>query len=509
MDSRRMDSQHTTACFASTSALAAAFIVVCSAVALCGCTLDGLLIQELTRNDHQLMPPPAAVIVTGRVPTLPGAQIWLLGAGGPLVAKPLSAAKDGAFRIALDGTTELVNSLIEATSGGRQLLGVVPMLPRQKSVLDPELTLDTAQLSPGMQNIDVVSTTLALLALTRAKLDKRALTAIPHGSMTDTLIDLHAKLGAPAGDHPAPIGAFGAVQRVVAAGAKTSIAPFISFNPGSLLNPAFVSATGVDADNDGAADTSTGPFDKLLSAAAATFKFKACYVENKIKVVIMARLATAPKNRNCDTIDPFLWAIDKPSKRMMITGGVHKTTPVCTAAVTSECVTAKQVDALNATLGNWVPNKVAMHDDGSNGDGVAGDGVWTIAFDAPWWPVPDKGRGVRLGYKFTWGNDGAQWGGTEEFPGNMRILELNDRNDDRVITRLDHFADEASNKDKANQLAPSKGGCGKLHWPDETPTEGCETDVWERETDLDGDCKVDGWPNSGSSAPLTVQCLGE
>jgi hypothetical protein len=110
-----------------------------------------------------------------------------------------------------------------------------------------------------------------------------------------------------------------------------------------------------------------------------------------------------------------------------------------------------------------------------------------------------------MAYKFTWGSEGKGWGGTEEFPGNQRILELNDVNGDGLVVRFDHFADEASNKDKSNGLPPNLGGCGELKWPGQV-REGCITDVLERQVDLDGDCQVDGWPSSGTTAPLAVPC---
>ena len=61
-------------------------------------------------------------------------------------------------------------------------------------------------------------------------------------------------------------------------------------------------------------------------------------------------------------------------------------------------------------LGNWVPNKVALLDDGNAPDEVANDGKWTRTFGfAP---------GTLLRWKYTSGlntNEGSWWG-TEEFP---------------------------------------------------------------------------------------------
>lgn len=61
-------------------------------------------------------------------------------------------------------------------------------------------------------------------------------------------------------------------------------------------------------------------------------------------------------------------------------------------------------------LGNWVPNKVALLDNGEAPDAVANDNKWTRTFGlAP---------GTLLRWKYTCGlntNEGS-WGGTEEFP---------------------------------------------------------------------------------------------
>lgn len=491
-----------------------ASLLLIGAMALAGCGIDGLLVQELTRQGHQRMPEPANVVIVGEAPAAAGGQVTLLAGSGKTVGgASTTAAADGGFELSLDGKTELVNVLLQAKNGGRQLFALVPFVPAQASVLDPELRLNLTALSPGVAQLNDRTTTMALLVAARAKADGKSLVAIPSDAMTDTLIDVHAKLVA---GQSGLLAVNAAVQRILAA--PTGVDTPAPFDPngtaGSLLIGDFLLASDVDVDGDGQRDTTTAAFDALIANAIQEFKFKACYAKDRIKVVIQVRLSTAAKNRNCEAIDPFLWANDAPGNRMFITGGVHKTTPVCTDKRTTHCIQPNQIDALNAMLGGWVPNKVRMHDDGSNGDAAAGDGIWTLAFVAPWWPVKPRGgdagspdlRGVRIGYKFTWGSDGAKWGGSEEFPGNQRILELADVNEDGLIVRFDHFGDEASNKDKANQLAPALGGCGELKWPDEASPADCQTDVHERKADLDGDCKVDAWPDPGTAAPLTLTC---
>ena len=101
----------------------------------------------------------------------------------------------------------------------------------------------------------------------------------------------------------------------------------------------------------------------------------------------------------------------------------------------------------------------AMTDDGADGDEVAGDGVFTVVV-----PLP---RGARIQYKYTNGSAGEGFTGSEEWPGNARILEVQDvltgRPDgkaDCVVVRRDSFGDEASNKNfvSLNAVAKKRGG---------------------------------------------------
>ncbi|MBI2377549.1 MAG: hypothetical protein HYV07_26345 [Deltaproteobacteria bacterium] len=101
----------------------------------------------------------------------------------------------------------------------------------------------------------------------------------------------------------------------------------------------------------------------------------------------------------------------------------------------------------------------AMVDDGTAGDEVAGDGIHSIVVSLP--------RGARLLYKYTNGAAREGFTGTEEWPGNARIIEVEDvltgRPDgqpDCVIVRRDSFGDESSNKNfvNLNGSAKTRGG---------------------------------------------------
>ncbi len=83
----------------------------------------------------------------------------------------------------------------------------------------------------------------------------------------------------------------------------------------------------------------------------------------------------------------------------------------------------------------WVPNKVALRDDGKEGDDKAGDSLWTLVLPFP--------KGSNLKYKYTSGkpeNEG-QWGCTEEFPLTERALDITKDPAKKKVKVSDIFAD--------------------------------------------------------------------
>lgn len=113
-----------------------------------------------------------------------------------------------------------------------------------------------------------------------------------------------------------------------------------------------------------------------------------------------------------------------------------------------------------------VPNDpdTEMFDDGTNGDEVAGDGVFTRVLVLP--------RGMRVKYKYTNGSSGQGWTRTEEWPGNARILEVldvlsRDGQPDCLVIRRDAFGDEATNKNHVNSHSKIKAGGGNLSFGDD------------------------------------------
>jgi hypothetical protein len=115
-----------------------------------------------------------------------------------------------------------------------------------------------------------------------------------------------------------------------------------------------------------------------------------------------------------------------------------------------------------------IPNRLTpndprspMTDDGQGGDEAAGDGIYSAVIALP--------RGARIIYKYTNGAAGEGFTGTEEWPGNARILQIDDvltgRPDgepDCLVVRRDSFGDEATNKNFVNIHAKAKARGGTV-----------------------------------------------
>ncbi len=487
---------------------------ILSCAALTACAVDGLLIGALTSQSHERMPPPAPQTIAGL--TTAGADVTVLGSDGHALNKlEGSADGTGAFHIDIDGGTSLQSAALQARLGRKQFLALLPQLPAQPTVLAPARTFDVADLSPGAARVDLTSTTLAVLIAGKLRSQGMTLAAASADSLSKTLIALDKGLLA---GNPQLLAVADQVACVLTAADATATSgtpelPFDISGVGPTLRQAFLDQNSKSPTCDGIGTVTAASFLAALDDANATFAFDACFASDKIEVVLMTALKVGAKDGNCMAIDPYVWASNVAGKVVFVTGGIHKDSKICSKGAAPPCLSDADVDAATQALGNWVPNKVPMYDDGTHGDSIAGDGIWSIALALPYWAVVGKDAGVRIAYKFTFGAPGQGWTESEEFPGNQRLLELVDVNGDHRVSRFDWFADETSNKDKKNGLTPDHGGCGVLTWPsdvvlgaDGKPTTCAQTDVRERPVDLDGDCQVDGWPPVGGVPPLTIPC---
>ena len=161
-------------------------------------------------------------------------------------------------------------------------------------------------------------------------------------------------------------------------------------------------------------------------------------------------------------------------------------------------------DSAGALRPRLTPNdpRTEMFDDATHGDEVAGDGVFSAVL-----PLP---RGMRVLYKYTNGSPNEGFTGTEEWPGNARILQVEDLltssvsgQPDCLVIRRDTFGDEASNKNFVNLNA--RLGGGNLGYDDDLGGGSLvpPTDATLLPT---GGLAVDG---TRSSAPLTPAGLPE
>lgn len=483
------------------------WVVGVAAVCVQACAVDGLLLSALTGESNARLPAPAPQTIVGEGPA--SANVSILGSDGQALDK-LTATADakGRFLVELEGTASLNAAAIQARVGRKQWLALVPSLPAQPTVLAPPRTFDVADLSPGAQRVDLASTTLAVLIAGKLRSQGMTLSAASPDALVKTLIALSKDLLAGKPELNAVAAQVGCVL-LAAEATPTQAAPELPFDvsgAGPVLRQAYLSQNPVPAACEGVGPVTASSFQATLDAATATFAFDACFSPDRIQVVILTKLQEGAKDGNCQPINPFLWAAKGTSKQVFLTGGIHKDSAVCSKGAPPPCLSDADVDAANQALGNWVPNKVPMYDDGSHGDAVGGDGVWTFALALPYWPVVGSAAGVRLAYKFTYGAPGQGWTEAEEFPGNQRILELADVNGDHRIARFDFFGDETGNKDKKNALTPDHGGCGTVTWLSDPAGSCVQSDAREKPVDLDGDCLVDGWPPVNAVAPLTIPC---
>lgn len=220
----------------------------------------------------------------------------------------------------------------------------------------------------------------------------------------------------------------------------------------------------------------------LALAAAESASTDATLDPSLIRVYFgVVRIADYPDFK-CKPVNIDKWVNPDPGDHMFFTGGIHEESPLQDAVIQTE------------VLPNWVPNILSMYDDATHGDEVARDNIWTLSFALP--------RTMRLGYKFTYGAQGESWTGTEEWPGNQRILELVDVNGDGYVARFDVFGDEKSNKDKQNLYS---GGGTNVSWDTDLNADGYPEPQEQPADFVGGDCVLDGFWQPMTLPPVTTE----
>lgn len=473
-------------------------------LAVTGCGLEGPIINAGTRDKSTLLPDAADNVVQGTVEEAPdGTVIAAYQASGEPFGGISGVVNAGAFEVRFPGNTLYTGVRLEARWNGGQALALVPLLPKQNSVLDPENLVNLELEAPGMSPLSATSTAFTLILWGKTLAQGKAVTSLSPAVIRQSAAGLTAQL---TGHNAAVVAFVDLVRTLLSKAGSDGGYPFPGLpgpggGVGDLVDPDFLEAH--------APGTDVEAFEEALLAAAAEVDVEVCLAGDRIRVVFLCDRRPGALDGNCNEADPFKWAIDAPDKTLYFTGGLHETTPVCGGDLQPPlCLDEATIDGANQVLGNWSPNVVEMYDDGTRGDGVKGDGLYTLVLDLPYFPpgsLATGGRGVRIGYKYSWGLPADGWTGTEEWPGNQRLLELADLNGDGLVTRMDVFGDEASNKDKANALSLANGGCGPNYWENEIQAD-CAHDTRENQVDPDGGCLPDTWPQPGSASPITVDC---
>jgi hypothetical protein len=467
-----------------------------SLAALSGCGLENLF----SNVGHKAYDRPASRI-SGAAPA--GAtQIWVADGAGNVLKPFRVSVEKGRYELRLD-SSRYAMLVVHVRLGDMELRALVPSLEKESSAdgvnLDArgmtEMLIVEARLSADSQTLKQVTpaTYLATRALIRQDMDQPR-TAV-YQPTQDLLRMVESVI---ARNDPAASQADPYFFRVPA------LKPDFTPNTGSAcglgsgvlcspLDAGWLARNPFDYDGVPGAESDSAKFDAKLGAVAQLYRPAGCPDPDRIRLMFTVDFSQGALNGNGGAVDRFKWATDKPGKSMFFVGWVY--TGGTAGIAKSDIDTPDLRRVFDST-----PNVTPMYDDGTNGDEVAGDGIWTIFFDVP---RSAPGRVLRLGYKYTWATFGAPWTGSEEWPGNGRILEVVDANGDEFVYRRDVFGDEATNKDNSNL---SRYGTGSIDFT--TDLRGCGYPESHENRFVLHDASLCGatWHTPASVGPLTIAC---
>ena len=370
------------------------------------CGIDGIF---FTPRDFEPTEAPRSILVGDAVAL---ATISVMSQDGKIVASGAADAA-GRFTIALPPEADGSNLRLLAVAEGRSTKAVLHAAPRGETTevgaLDARSTA-YAQLATYEVTAEAGSSFPATPSVAVRELLKAMAT-----NETAALAELRQMIGG-----------------LLAAPAGSNL-PFDL--TGYALSEAFVTERGLDA-------KTIADYRGALAAAAADYGIEIRCDPSKLSAMFAVDASGRGRDGNGA---PQL--IRQPTKDGKIYLGF-----------TADETSSVNDDSIPTRL---VPNDPAytMTDDGADGDEVAGDGIYTVVV-----PLP---RGARIQYKYTNGSAGEGFTGAEEWPGNARILEVQDvltgRPDgkpDCILVRRDTFGDEASNKNfvNLNTVAKKRGG---------------------------------------------------
>ncbi len=467
---------------------------VAAAAALAGCGIEGF-VGGIT---HTSYPRPASVIRGSAAwPGAQGSQFTVTDGAGKTVTPFEASVSNGTYELRLPSSNYSF-LVVHVRAGDMALRAIVPSLGE-------ESTIDGV-------NLDAVAATESLIVETRLSADDQSLALLTPSTYqaTSNLIRAAMTAAGPTQD------LFNMVERTMARQDPTSAAIDPDFFrvpvatkdgsgvitvTSSPLDASWLLRNPFDYTGSGCPPSTTCSdstvFDATLASVAALYRPAGCIDPNHIRLVFT--VDHSPGALNGNGAPATWWAVDAPGKSMFFVGWIY------TGGARSIAPSDIQDPAVNSALGASNPNIIHMYDDGTHGDEVAGDNIWTVYFDVPRGAPPTTV--LRIGYKYTWGTQGAPWTGSEEWPGNSRILEVVDVNGDDFVYRRDVFGDEATNKDNAN-LSLSIYNPGYIDWTtaftDLRPN--CGPESHEQKITLHNAQTCDQWITPTKLGPITVPC---
>jgi len=206
----------------------------------------------------------------------------------------------------------------------------------------------------------------------------------------------------------------------------------------------------------GFADSDGEPSDEILTAAGIERAQYEAVRDRAVDVVGVPVVCDPSRIRVLFTADISGQALDGNGKKQFIRQLPKEGRVFLGITLDASSPVADAARSLKTRLTPNDPD-TEMFDDGTHGDEVAADQVFSTTVDLP--------RGMRVIYKFTDGSPGEGYTGTEEWPGNARILEVVDTltgnpdgMPDCLLVRRDSFGDESSNKNFVNLHSVLAGG---------------------------------------------------
>lgn len=467
------------------SARIAGLAVVATASLIAGigtssCGIEGLVNGGLSgENELDL------VTVSGTF-TNDATSVVVINSDGAVVEPTETMVASGQFTLQFQLSGPITNAVVVASEGEKALQRLVPEIPVEGELTG--LTLDA-------------SSTAAWLVMRRALIDQvRDRKTLDPNVARVALQEADEGLATTEGAQL--LGWVSEVLEVADGAVATSTAgPFQNPALGSPIRPEWWAANGSDS----RLTFALPQFETAVADAASLLNVIGCVDPDMIRVVFEADLGADRVDGQCRVTNGFAFGTKDfiqpdPGDKMFFTGAINEDSPF---PPPSDSAARIQLDIV---LGQFDPGAVAMFDDGTNGDEVAGDNIWTVTFVLP--------RGAYIQYKYTWGTPSEPWTGTEEWPGNERLLEIADVNGDNFVRRRDAFGDESTNKSRANEC------CG-LPQPvlEFDPLQDLTNNGYPetREQPLDGppiaadrqyDCSVsdDDWVTPVGIGPVLVEC---